>query len=114
MTDVVLVHGLWADRSSWNEVTPLLEAAGHRVHTAQLPMTSLDDDVAHTRQIIDSLPGPVVVAGWSYGGIVITNAAYGAKNVSALAYVTAFAPDADENGQEIMARFPSPMAAVIG
>lgn len=102
-----MVHGLWADGSSWGEVIPILHAQGHRTIAVQLPLTSLADDVAYTRQIVDRLPGPVVLAGWSYGGTVITNAAHGAPNVSALAYIAAFAPEKGEQVFDILARYPS-------
>lgn len=107
VADVVLVHGLWADGSSWGEVIPFLHEAGHRVTAVQLPLTSLEDDVTVTRQALARVSGPVVLAGWSYGGTVITNAAVGAPNVSALVYVAAFAPEKGETGFGILERFPS-------
>ncbi|MBL1097929.1 alpha/beta fold hydrolase [Streptomyces coffeae] len=113
MTDIVLVHGLWADGSSWSEVIPKLHQAGHRVQAVQLPLTSVEEDITLVRQLVDRLPGPVVLAGWSYGGAVITNAAQGAANVSALVYVAAFAPDKGENGNDVLARFPSPVAEAL-
>ncbi|MBM4796451.1 alpha/beta hydrolase [Streptomyces sioyaensis] len=113
VTDIVVVHGLWADGSSWSEVIPLLHAAGHRVHAVQLPLTSVEEDVAYTRQVVDRLPGPVVLAGWSYGGAVITNAAQGAPNVSALVYIAAFAPQQGERGNDILARFPSAVGEAV-
>ncbi|TQK50895.1 pimeloyl-ACP methyl ester carboxylesterase [Streptomyces sp. SLBN-118] len=113
MTDIVVVHGLWADGSSWSEVIPLLHAAGHRVHAVQLPLTSVGADVAYTRQIVDRLPGPVVLAGWSYGGAIITNAAQGTPNVSALVYIAAFAPHKGENGNDIMSRYPSTVGKAV-
>ncbi|MEV6568348.1 alpha/beta fold hydrolase [Streptomyces kronopolitis] len=113
VADIVVVHGLWADGSSWSEVIPLLHAAGHRVHAVQLPLTSVEEDVACTRQTVDRLPGPVVLAGWSYGGAVLTNAAHGAPNVSALVYVAAFAPEKGECGNDILARFPSGVGEAV-
>ncbi|MCF3146794.1 alpha/beta fold hydrolase [Streptomyces platensis] len=113
VTDIVVVHGLWADGSSWSEVIPLLHAAGHRVHAVQLPLTSMEEDVAYTRQMVDRLPGPVVLAGWSYGGAVITNAAQGAPHVSALVYIAAFAPQKGERGNDLLAHFPSQVGEAV-
>ncbi|TQK50733.1 pimeloyl-ACP methyl ester carboxylesterase [Streptomyces sp. SLBN-118] len=103
---IVLVHGLWTDESIWNEVTPILRGSGYWVNTVQLPLTSLVDDIAATRQALEQWPAPVVVAGWSYGGVVVTNAALQAPNVTGLVYVAAFAPDEDESIADITSRFP--------
>jgi len=70
----VIVHGAWADGSSWSKVIPLLQAKGLHVVAVQNPLTSLADDVAATRRAIASLDGPVVLVGHSYGGVVITEA----------------------------------------
>jgi pimeloyl-ACP methyl ester carboxylesterase len=75
-TNIVLVHGVWADGSSWNKVIPILENAGHRVIAVQLPLNSLADDVATVKRAIDLVGGPVTLVGHSYGGFVITNAGY--------------------------------------
>src|ERR671927_1274901 len=91
---VVLVHGAFADGSSWGDVVPLLEQAGYDVTAVQNPLTSFADDVATTRRVIDAQQEPVVLVGHSYGGAVITKAAVGASNVKALVYVAAFGPDA--------------------
>jgi pimeloyl-ACP methyl ester carboxylesterase len=93
---IVLVHGAFADGSSWAKVIPILESDGYTVIAVQNPLTSLADDVATTKRVIDAQKGPVVVVGHSYGGAVITAAAAGSANVKALVYVAAFAPDADE------------------
>jgi pimeloyl-ACP methyl ester carboxylesterase len=93
---IVLVHGAFADGSSWARVIPILEADGYTVIAVQNPLTSLSDDVATTKRVIDAQKGPVVVVGHSYGGAVITGAAAGNPNVKSLVYVAAFAPDADE------------------
>jgi pimeloyl-ACP methyl ester carboxylesterase len=83
-TNVVLVHGAWADRSSWGRVIPLLQAKGLNVVAAQVPLTSIDDDIAATRNLLATLKGPVVLAGHSYGGVVISGAANGVPDVKAL------------------------------
>ena len=93
---IVLVHGAFADGSSWAKVIPILEGDGYTVIAVQNPLTSLADDVATTKRVIDAQKGPVVVVGHSYGGAVITAAAAGNANVKALVYVAAFAPEVDE------------------
>jgi pimeloyl-ACP methyl ester carboxylesterase len=95
-TNIVLVHGLWADGSSWNKVIPILKNAGHRVIAVQLAAHSLADDVATVKRAIDLVGGPTILVGHSYGGFVITNAAYNNQNVTGLVYVSAFAPDEGE------------------
>ena len=92
-TNVVLVHGAWADGSSWSKVIPILEKSGHKVIAVQLPLHSMADDVATTKRAIEHIGGPVVLVGHSYGGAVITNAAYHNPNVKDLVYVAAFAPN---------------------
>jgi pimeloyl-ACP methyl ester carboxylesterase len=96
-TNIVLVHGVWADGSSWNKVIPILENAGHRVIAVQLPLNSLADDVATVKRAIDLVGGPVTLVGHSYGGFVITNAGYNNQNVTGLVYVSAFGPDEGES-----------------
>src|SRR5215212_4208 len=96
-TNIVLVHGLWADGSSWSKVIPILEKAGHRVIAVQLAAHSLADDVATVKRAIDLVGGPAIVVAHSFGGFVITNAAYNNKNVTGLVYVAAFAPDEGES-----------------
>jgi pimeloyl-ACP methyl ester carboxylesterase len=96
-TNIVLVHGLWADGSSWSKVVPILENAGHRVIAVQLPLHSLADDVATVKRAIDLVGGPVTLVGHSFGGFVITNAAYNNPNVTGLVYVSAFGPDEGES-----------------
>ncbi len=105
--NVVLVHGAWADGSSWNEVIGLLQEAGLHVTAVQNPLTSLADDVAATRRAIAQQEGPVVLVGHSYGGVVITEAGTDPKVVG-LVYVAALAPDAGEAFEDVAKRFPTP------
>ncbi len=90
-TTVVLVHGAFADGSSWGKVIPLLEAKGLRVVAVQNPLSSLASDVDAAKRVIDMQPGPVVLVGHSWAGIVISQAGVDDK-VKALVYVAAFAP----------------------
>ncbi|WP_321896658.1 alpha/beta hydrolase [Paraburkholderia heleia] len=96
-TNVVLVHGAFADGSSWNRVIPLLEARGLHVVAVQNPLSSLADDTAATKRVIGQQKGPVVLVGHSWAGVVISEAGNDGK-VKSLVYVAAFAPD---NGQSI-------------
>ena len=107
---VVLVHGGFVDGSGWQGVYENLTADGYTVAIVQNPTFSLAGDVATTHQVIDSLPGPVVLVGHSYGGAVITEAGTHEK-VAALAYITAFAPDAGESVGTLIAD-PAPGAPV--
>lgn len=112
-TSIILVHGAFADGSSWGNVIALLEKAGYKVTAVQNPLTSYADDVATTRRVIDAQPGPVVVVGHSYGGAVITGAARGASNVKALVYIAAFAPDNGENLQSLLQQYPSKIGGAL-
>lgn len=96
-TNIVLVHGLWADGSSWSKVIPILESAGHRVIAVQLAAHSLADDVATVKRAIELVGGPTILVAHSFGGFVITNAGYNNPNVTGLVYVSAFAPDEGES-----------------
>src|SRR5215472_12789998 len=89
---IVLVHGAFADGSSWAKVIPLLTAKGYTVVAVQNPLTSLADDVAATKRAIEGVPGPVLLVGHSWGGMVITEAGNDPK-VAGLVYVAAFGPD---------------------
>jgi pimeloyl-ACP methyl ester carboxylesterase len=102
---VVLVHGAFADGSSWHKVIPLLEKAGLKVIAVQNALQSLESDVATTRRAIRDAEGPVVLVGHSYGGIVITEAGNDAK-VRSLVYVAAYAPDSGEAQSDIASRYP--------
>jgi pimeloyl-ACP methyl ester carboxylesterase len=90
--NIVLVHGTGVDGSSWSKVIPILQNAGHKVIAVQLPLHSLSDDVATVKRAIDLVGAPVILVGHSYGGFVITNAAYNNPSVKGLVYVAAFAP----------------------
>jgi pimeloyl-ACP methyl ester carboxylesterase len=91
--NIVLVHGTWVDGSSWSKVIPILQNAGHKVIAVQLPLHSLSDDIATVKRAIDLIGAPVILVGHSYGGFVITNAAYNNPSVKDLVYVAAFAPN---------------------
>jgi pimeloyl-ACP methyl ester carboxylesterase len=104
--NVVLVHGGFVDGSGWQGVHDLLTRDGYRVAVVQNPTLSLADDTAVTRRVIDSLDGPVVLVGHSYGGAVITEAGTH-PNVAALVYIAAFAPDKGESVNTLIAGFPA-------
>jgi len=105
--NVVLVHGAWADGSSWSKLIPLLQAKGLRVVAVQNPLNSIADDVASTNRIINAQDGPVLLVGHSYGGAVITEAGNNAK-VAGLVYVAAFAPDVGETLGGMGQKYPAP------
>jgi pimeloyl-ACP methyl ester carboxylesterase len=104
----VLVHGAFADATSWERVIPILLDDGYNVIAVQNPLTSLADDIATTKRVIDAQVGPVVAVGHSYGGVVITGAAAGSARVKALVYVAAFAPEANEAVSAPGAKFAPP------
>ncbi len=104
--NVVLVHGAWADGSSWSDVIPYLGAAGLKVIAVQNPLTSLADDVAATKRALALLDGPTVLVGHSYAGSVISEAG-GEPKVTALVYVAARAPDAGEDFLALGSQFPT-------
>jgi len=104
--NVVLVHGAWADGSSWSEVIPYLQAAGLKVTAVQNPLTSLSDSVAATRRALAMQDGPTVLVAHSWGGTVISETGTDPK-VSALVYVAARGPDADEDFVALSGKFPT-------
>ena len=111
---VILVHGAWADGSSWNKVITILQGQGFGVTAVQNSLKSLAEDVATTKRAIESQPGHVVLVGHSYGGAVITEAAAGYPEVKALVYVAAFAPDAGETLAGLSERFaPAPLGTAV-
>ena len=108
----MLVHGAWADGSSWSGVAQRLQAAGYHVTAPQLPETSLGDDVARVRHVLKRQDGPTVVAGHSYGGQVITALGADAPNAVGLVYIAAFGLDQGESiGQLLTQGPPTPALA---
>ncbi|MEU1513310.1 alpha/beta hydrolase [Streptomyces sp. NPDC005811] len=103
---VVLVHGVFADSSGWNDVITLLLKAGFPVIAPANPLRDLAGDSAYVSSVIDTLPGPVILVGHSYGGEVISNAGRGHSQVKALVYVGAFAPDEGESALQLAGMFP--------
>jgi pimeloyl-ACP methyl ester carboxylesterase len=108
--NVVLVHGLYADGSSWSECIVRLQAAGLNVTAVQNTLRSFADDVAATRRALAMQDGPTVLAAHSYGGMVATEAG-AAANVAGLVYIAARAPDAGEDYTALAKRFPLPPAS---
>ncbi|MGE0396440.1 MAG: alpha/beta fold hydrolase [Kofleriaceae bacterium] len=104
---IVLVHGAFADGSSWDRVTPMLEAKGFRVVSVHQPLSSFEDDVAATKRAIEVAPGPVLLVGHSWGGFVITEAGTNDK-VTGLVYIAAFAPDNGESVNDMLKGKPAP------
>ena len=107
--NVVLVHGAWADGSSWSEVIPLLQAAGLHVTSVQNPLTSLSDAAAETRRALALQDGPTVLVGHSWSGTLVSEVGDDPK-VSALVYVAARAPDAGEDFVALSGKFPTAAA----
>jgi len=97
LPNIVLVHGAWADGSSWSDVIPALQADGYHVTAPQFPLTSLDDNVARLREVLDAQDGQTVVAGHSYGGQIMTALGTDAPNVEGLVYICAFGLDEGES-----------------
>ena len=108
--NIVLVHGLFADGSSWSEVIAPLQAAGLNVTSVQNPLTTLDDAVAETQRVLARQEGPTVLAGHSFSGMIVTEAGVDPK-VSAVVYVAARAPDAGEDYAAVAKTFPTPPAS---
>lgn len=103
---VVLVHGAFADSSSWNGVVKILEKDGYPVISAANPLRGVASDAQSIASIVKSVKTHVVLVGHSYGGAVISDAAYGSQNVKALVYVAAFTPEKGETAAELSGRFP--------
>ncbi|MET9353093.1 alpha/beta fold hydrolase [Streptomyces sp. NPDC006617] len=103
---IVLVHGAFADSSSWNGVVDRLQSRDYPVVAASNPLRGLAGDAAYVRQLVASIDGPVVLAGHSYGGAVISSAAKGLDHVKALVFVAAFLPDAGESALTLAGKFP--------
>jgi pimeloyl-ACP methyl ester carboxylesterase len=105
-SNILLVHGAFADGSVWGRVIETLQYMGFNVVASQMPLTSFTDDVRTVKRDLAGLHGPTVVAGHSYGGTVITQATSGAPNVAGLVYVAAFAPDTGETIDSIRTQYP--------
>ncbi|MBC8106396.1 MAG: alpha/beta hydrolase [Anaerolineae bacterium] len=103
---IVLVHGAFAESSSWNGVIPRLLAKDHNVIAVANPLRGLRTDSDYVATVLDNIKGPVVLVGHSYGGSVISNAAYGKRNVKALVYIDGTAPDAGESAADLSGKFP--------
>ena len=104
--NIVLVHGAWADGSSWSAVIERLQADGYHVTAPQFPMTRLADDVARLRQVLARQNGPTVVAGHSYGGQIITALGTDTPNVVGLVYIAAFGLDEGESIGALLEQVP--------
>jgi pimeloyl-ACP methyl ester carboxylesterase len=104
--NIVLVHGAWADGSSWSGVIERLQADGYHVSSPQFPLTSLADDVARLRQVLDHQDGPTIVAGHSYGGEIMTALGTDVPNVAGLVYIAAIAPDQGESLGALLSQGP--------
>jgi pimeloyl-ACP methyl ester carboxylesterase len=112
VTTVLLIHGAWADGSSWAKVIPLLEAEGLHVVAVQIPLTSFADDVSATQRAIALEDGPVLLVGHSYGGAVITEAGNDPK-VAGLVFVSAVAPDKGESAFGLITSVPTPIGSEL-
>ncbi|MFJ2016324.1 alpha/beta fold hydrolase [Streptomyces nodosus] len=107
---IVLVHGAFADASSWNGVVERLQRRGYTVIAPANPLRGLYNDSTYIASVLDSIKGPIVLVGHSYGGAVISSAAEGNARVTSLVYVSALMPDVGESGMSLSARFPSALA----
>ena len=103
---IVLVHGAFADSSSWNGVVASLKKGGYTTVAVANPLRSVSNDARVVSDVVASIAGPVVLVGHCYGGQVISNAAQGRENIRSLVYVAAFAPDVGEAAAELASRFP--------
>jgi len=108
--NVVLVHGAWADGSCWSGVIERLQADGYHVTAPQFPETSLADDVARLRQVLELQDGPTIVAGHSYGGQIMTALGTDAPHVAGLVYIAAFGLDEGESLGALLSQGPTPAA----
>jgi pimeloyl-ACP methyl ester carboxylesterase len=104
--NIVLVHGAFADASSWHPVVERLVRGGYNVIATANPLRGLETDVQYLSDFLETVPGPIVLVGHSYGGFVMTNAATGNADVKALVYVAAFAPDTGETVGQITSETP--------
>jgi pimeloyl-ACP methyl ester carboxylesterase len=105
--NIVLVHGAWADGSSWSGVIERLQADSYHVTAPQFPLTALADDVARLREVLDVQDGPTIVAGHSYGGQIMTALGPDAPNVAGLVYIAAFGLDQGESLGALLSQGPA-------
>lgn len=105
---IVLVHGAWADASSWNGVIKPLTAAGYTVYAPPNPLRGLSSDAASLSALLKSVPGPVILVGHSYGGAVTSVASSSDAHIKALVYIDAFVPDAGDSCLSLLAGGPPP------
>jgi pimeloyl-ACP methyl ester carboxylesterase len=112
LPNIVMVHGAWADGSSWSGAIEPLQAAGYRVTAPQFPLTSLADDVARLRHVLALQDGPTILVGHSYGGQVITSLGTDTPNVVGLVYIAAFALDEGESLGALLGQGPPTPALV--
>ena len=110
---IVLVHGAFADALGWQRVIPILQRDGYRVAAAEIPLESLDGDIATTKRVIDAQTQPVVLVGHSYGGAVITGAAANNPKVKALVYLAAFAPESGEPVGAFGDKYPADLSKAL-
>ena len=110
---IVLVHGAFEDGSAWQQVIAILQHDKYSVVAVQTPLTSLAADAQATKRVVDALNGPVVMAGHSWGGAVITEAAAGDTRVKGLVYIAAFAPDANEIVTAYGDKYPTRLGAAL-
>jgi pimeloyl-ACP methyl ester carboxylesterase len=103
---IVLVHGGWADSSGWNTEVTALQRLGYPVIAPANPLRGLTSDAAYVRSVLQTIDGPIVLVGHSYGGAVITNAAVGVPQVKALVYIAGFAPDQGESLVQLVTMNP--------
>ncbi|KUN59188.1 alpha/beta hydrolase [Streptomyces canus] len=103
---IVLVHGAFAESGGWGPIVERLQGEGHPVIAAANPLRSVAYDAAQVRALLDSIEGPVVLVGHSYGGMVISKAAAGAGNVKSLVYVAGFAPQAGDSAATLSSKYP--------
>jgi pimeloyl-ACP methyl ester carboxylesterase len=104
--NVVIVHGAFADGSGWRRVAEILAKDGYTVSVVQEPLTSLADDVAAARRVLDLQQGPTLLVGHSYGGVVVTEAG-NAPNVAGLVYIAAFIPDQGQSALDLLSQAPA-------
>ena len=109
--NIVLVHGAWADGSSWSAVIESLQADGYNVTAPQFPLAALEDDVARLREVLNRQDGPTIVAGHSYGGQIMTALGEDAPNVIGLVYIAAFGLDEGESIGALLEGPPTPALA---